>query len=75
MNRFRFLLIPVLLAASPLRTPAQDRQTQGALLGVDLVKTALSAKASDFVEIQGNTSYTQDELLAAIGEQVREIQS
>lgn len=72
MNRLSFLLILALLAA---RASAQDRQAEGALLGVDIVKTALSAKASDFVEIKGNTSFTQDELLAAVGEQVREIQS
>ncbi len=75
MNRLRLLLIlAVLFGVSPLAR-GQNRETQGALLGVDLVTTALSAKASDFVEISGNTSYSQDELLAAIGEQVREIQA
>lgn len=75
MNCLRFLLILVLIAVSGLRAQAQERQAQGALLGADLVKTTLSAKASDFVEVHGNTTYSQDELLAAIGEQVREIQS
>ena len=44
------------------------------MLGVDLVQTAFAAKATDFVELRGNTSYTTDVLLGAIGEQVREIQ-
>jgi outer membrane protein assembly factor BamA len=75
VSRFRLLFIPALVAVCLPGAIAQDRQTQGALLGADLVKTTLSAKATDFVEIRGNTSYSQAELLAAIGEQVREIQA
>jgi outer membrane protein assembly factor BamA len=75
VSRLRLLFTIVFLAGVASRSLAQERQAQGAILGADLVKTTLSAKASDFVEIRGNTSFSQDELLAAIGEQVREIQS
>ena len=71
----RCLLSLLALVATGASVLAQDRQAEGAVLGADLVKTTLSARASDFVEIHGNTSFSQDELLAAIGEQVREIQS
>jgi len=64
-----------LLALACATAPAQDRRTEGALLGVDLVKTALSAKATDVIELSGNTSFTTEVLLASIGEQVREIQA
>ena len=53
---------------------AQDqRGAQGAMLGVDVLKTAVEAKASDFIDISGNTSFSDEDLYKAIGEQLREI--
>jgi outer membrane protein assembly factor BamA len=67
-------LFAILFASVGPDAWAQSRQAEGAMLGADLVKTALSAKARDVIALSGNTAFTADELLAAIGEQVREIQ-
>jgi outer membrane protein insertion porin family len=76
VTRFPLSLIAtVLLASLAASATAQEREAQGAMLGVDVVRGALAAKPGDSVEIRGNTSFTSEELWAAIGEQVREIQT
>ena len=64
----------ILLAASvPSSALAESREAQGAMLGASLVQSALTAQR-EVVEILGNTAFKTEELIAAIGEQVREIQ-
>ncbi|MEA3210065.1 MAG: outer membrane protein insertion porin family [Chthoniobacter sp.] len=66
-------LIAILLIASA-SAPAQERGAEGAALGVGAVQAALAAKARDFIELRGNTSFSEEELVAAVAEQLREIQ-
>lgn len=60
-----------LLSLAPLR--AQEN-AQNALLGAELLQTALAPTAKQRVEFTGGNSFTEVELAAAVAEQIREIQ-
>lgn len=69
----RFALLAILgLGAGALY--AQDSRTSdGAIAGAGLVLDTLRPAAESKLRIEGETTYTEDELRAVIGEQIREI--
>ncbi len=68
----RRALIPLLFLPALSALPAAEN-SQNALLGAELLQTALAPAAQKRVEFEGAKSFTEEELLAAVAEQIREI--
>ena len=68
----RRALIPLLLLPALSVAPAADN-AQNALAGAELLQTALAPAVKRHVEFVGGKSFTEDEMNAAIAEQIREI--
>ena len=71
MRRLTFPLLLLLPAAFAFAAD-NAQNTQNAMLGADLLATALSPAAKQRVEFSGAKSFTEEELTAAVGEQIRE---
>lgn len=69
-TRLVFLLALILAATASAQN---QRRNEAGLLGLGLVGGSLGPRHSDVIEITGNTSFTDEQLYAAIGEQLREI--
>ncbi len=69
------LLTAALLTSVPHNVAQDTRTGEGALLGAELLTGGETERAGKYVEIAGNTRYTDEQLHAAITQQIREIQS